>query len=171
MFKLGPPKQIAYAVPDAFEAAKRWVKDFGAGPFFVSEHIPVTDVIYRGFPSSFDPTSAYGQWGDIMVELVQGHGTGPSVVRDLYDVYESCLNHLAFFVEDIDLATKSLNDLGFKLGMTAKAGPTTFNMIDATKTLGHFIELYEPNEALLSFYTRVKEASINWDGEDAIRTR
>ena len=106
-----------------------------------------------------------------MVELVQDHGTGPSVVRDLYDVDESGLHHLAFFVEDIDLATKSLNDLGFKLGMTAKAGPTTFNMIDATKTLGHFIELYEPNEALLSFYTRVKEASINWDGEDAIRTR
>ena len=73
MFKLGPPKQIAYAVPDAFEAAKRWVKDFGAGPFFVSEHIPVTDVIYRGSRSSFDHTSAYGQWGDIMVELVQDH--------------------------------------------------------------------------------------------------
>ena len=35
MFKLGPPKQIAYAVPDAFEAAKRWVKDFGAGPFCI----------------------------------------------------------------------------------------------------------------------------------------
>ena len=111
MFKLGPPKQIAYAVPDAFEAAQRWVKDFGAGPFFVSEHIPVTDVIYRGSPSTFDHTSAYGQWGDIMVELVQDHGTGPSVVRDLYNVDESGLHHLAFFVEDIDLATKSLNCL------------------------------------------------------------
>ena len=171
MFKLGPPKQIAYAVPDAFEAAKRWVKDFGAGPFFVSEHIPVTDVIYRGFPSSFDHTSAYGQWGDIMVELVQGHGTGPSVVRDLYNADESGLHHLAFFVEDIDLATNSLIDLVFELGMTARAGPTIFNMIDATKTLGHFIELYEPNEALIDFYTRVKEASVNWDGEDPIRAR
>ena len=171
MFKLGPPKQIAYAVPDAFEAAQRWSKDFGAGPFFIAEHIAVTEVIYRGSPSSFDHTSAYGQWGDIMVELVQDHGTGPSVVRDLYDVDESGLHHLAFFVEDIDLATKSLNDLGFELGMTAKAGPTIFNMIDATKTLGHFIELYEPNEALTGFYARVKEASINWDGEDAIRTR
>ena len=171
MFKLGPPKQIAYAVPDAFEAAKRWVKDFGAGPFFVSEHIPVTDVIYRGSRSSFDHTSAYGQWGDIMVELVQDHGTGPSVVRDLYSVDESGLHHLAFFVEDIDLATNSLIDLGFELGMTARAGPTNFNMIDATKTLGHFIELYEPNAALINFYTRVKEASINWDGEDPIRIR
>ena len=119
----------------------------------------------------FDHTSAYGQWGDIMVELVQDHGTGPSVVRDLYNVDESGLHHLAFFVEDIDLATRSLVDLGFELGMTARAGPTIFNMIDATKTLGHFIELYEPNAALINFYTRVKEASINWDGEDPIRIR
>ena len=171
MFKLGPPKQIAYAVPDAFEAAKKWVKDFGAGPFFIAEHIPVTDVIYRGSPSTFDHTSAYGQWGDIMVELVQDHGTGPSVVRDMYNVDESGLHHLAFFVEDIDLATKFLVDQGFELGMTAKAGSTIFNMIDATKTLGHFIELYEPNEALIAFYTRVKEASIKWGGEDPIRAR
>ena len=84
MFRLGPPKQIAYAVPDAFEAAKKWVEDFGAGPFFISEHIPVTEVLYRGTPATFDHTSAYGQWGDIMVELVQDHGTGPSVVRDLF---------------------------------------------------------------------------------------
>ena len=146
------------------------VKGFWCRPIFIAEHIAVTDVIYRGSPSSFDHTSAYGQWGDIMVELVQDHGTGPSVVRDLYDVDESGLHHLAF-VEDIDLATKSLNDLGFELGMTAKAGPTIFNMIDATKTLGHFIELYEPNEALTGFYARVKEASVNWDGEDPIRTR
>ena len=171
MFKLGPPKQIAYAVPDAFEAAQRWTKDFGAGPFFIAEHIPVTDVIYRGSPSSFDHTSAYGQWGDIMVELVQDHGTGPSVVRDLYDVDESGLHHLAYFVDDINYATRSLNDLGFDLGMTAKAGPTIFNMIDATKALGHFIELYEPNSALMSFYDRVREASLNWDGNDPIRKR
>ena len=171
MFKLGPPKQIAYAVPDAFEAAQRWTKDFGAGPFFISEHIPVTDVIYRGTPSTFDHTSAYGQWGDIMVELVQDHGTGPSVVRDLYDADESGLHHLAYFVEDIDLTTRSLIDLGFELGMTAKAGPTNFNMIDATELLGHFIELYEPNESLIGFYTRVKKASINWNGEKPVRTR
>ena len=58
MFKLGPPKQIAYAVPDPFEAAQRWSKDFGAGPFFIAEHVAVTDVIYSGSPSSFDHTSA-----------------------------------------------------------------------------------------------------------------
>ena len=44
MFKLGPPVQIAYAVNDAHQAADQWAKDFGAGPFFIAEHIPVTNV-------------------------------------------------------------------------------------------------------------------------------
>ena len=171
MFRLGPPKQIAYAVPNAFEAAKKWAEDFGAGPFFISEHIPVTDVLYRGTPATFDHTSAYGQWGDIMVELVQDHGTGPSVVRDLYGPNESGLHHLAYFVDDINHATSFLQSLGFELGMSAVAGPTKFNLIDATQQLGHFIELYEPNTALTGFYDRVKEASIYWDGENPIRSR
>ena len=171
MFKLGPPKQIAYAVPDAFEAAKKWAEDFGAGPFFIAEHIPVTQVLYRGTPATFDHTSAYGQWGDIMVELVQDHGTGPSVIRDLYGPDESGLHHLAYFVDDLTNATNFLQSLGFELGMSAVAGPTEFNLIDTTQQLGHFIELYEPNTSLTAFYDRVKEASIHWDGENPIRSR
>lgn len=171
MFRLGPPKQIAYAVPNAVEAAEKWAKDFGAGPFFIAEHIPVTDVTYRGTPSTFDHTSAYGQWGDLMVELVQDHGSGPSVVRDMYDKHESGLHHLAYFVDDVDLATNELNKMGFPLGMSALAGGTRFHHVDARGTLGHFIELYEPREALLGFYERVKKAAHGWNGEEPIRIR
>ena len=86
---LGAPVQIAYAVPDARVAAQEWIERFGAGPFFVRPHIPVVDVVYRGQPSTFDHTSAYGQWGSLMVELVQDHGTAPSVVRERCAPHES----------------------------------------------------------------------------------
>lgn len=171
MFKLGPPKQIAYAVPNAFKAAEQWATNFGAGPFFIAEHIPVSEVIYRGDSSTFDHTSAYGQWGDVMVELVQDHGSGPSVVRDMYQPHESGLHHLAYFVDDIEQATSELGELGFPLGMSALAGETRFHHVDATDTLGHFIELYEPNKALVAFYERVREAAQDWDGSEPIRTR
>ena len=171
MFNLGPPKQIAYAVPNAVEAAKTWVKNFGAGPFYIAEHIPVSDVTYRGVESTFDHTSAYGQCGDIMVELVQDHGTGPSVVRDMYDPDESGLHHLAYFVDDIEQATSDLGQLGFPLGMSALAGETRFHHVDAIDTLGHFIELYEPNKALVAFYERVRASAQDWDGSEPIRTR
>ena len=74
MFTLGKPVQLAYAVPDAKEAANIWSAQFGAGPFYLSEHIPVTDVLYRGKAATFDHTSAYGQWGDVMVRAAQGAG-------------------------------------------------------------------------------------------------
>ncbi len=96
---LGAPVQIAYAVPDAAAAAAEWAATYGAGPFFVRPHITVTNVRYRGRPAEFDHTSAYGQWGGIMVELVQDHGAGPSAVRDMYAPEESGLHHLAFFVD------------------------------------------------------------------------
>ena len=79
---LGPPVQIAYAVTDVREAATRWVSERGVGPFFVIEHIAVTDVLYRGAPAVFDHSSAYGQWGGLMVELVCDHTVGPSPIAD-----------------------------------------------------------------------------------------
>ncbi|MEE2682418.1 MAG: VOC family protein [Actinomycetota bacterium] len=172
MFTLGKPVQLAYAVPDAKEAANIWSAQFGAGPFYLSEHIPVTDVLYRGKAATFDHTSAYGQWGDVMVELVQDHGTGPSVVREIFDPAESGLHHLAFFVDDLDEATDNLAILGFPLAMSATArGNTRFHFIDAVAATGHFIELYEPNTALLDFYRKVRESAQEWDGSDPLRTR
>ncbi|MFN3219766.1 MAG: VOC family protein [Acidimicrobiales bacterium] len=167
--RLGPPVQIAYAVSDAEVAAAEWAERFGAGPFFVRRHIPVTDVVHRGVPAVFDHTSAYGQWGEVMVELVQDHGTGPSAVRDLYAPGESGLHHLAYIVDDLDDATALLDGFGFPLAMSALAGSTRFHFVDAVATLGHFIELYAANDGLLGFYAMVAEAAQGWDGSDPVR--
>ena len=169
MLQLGAPVQIAYAVDDAAAAAEKWAEELGAGPFFLSEHIPVSDVIYRGSPAGFDHTSAYGQWGDIMVELVQDHGTGPSVVRERFSTGENGLHHMAFFVDDLDVATAALKQQGFELAMSARAGSTRFHFIDAVRRLGHFIELYEDSDRLVSFYRDVRLASIGWDGTEPVR--
>ena len=83
MIDLGAPVQIAYAVNDLDAAARWWADVVGAGPFFVNEHIAVTNVRYRGQPASIDHSSAYGQWGSVMVELVKDHTVGPSPVRDV----------------------------------------------------------------------------------------
>ncbi len=172
MFKLGPPVQIAYAVVDAHDAARKWVEGFGAGPFFIAEHIPVTNVVHRGTPAVFDHTSAYGQWGEIMVELVQDHGEGPSAVRDLYAPGESGLHHVAYFVDDLDEATAELAKRGFPLAMSAEArGETRFHFVDAVAELGHFLELYELSPELKSFYEKVRDEAIGWDGSNPIRTR
>lgn len=170
-FVLGPPVQIAYAVPDAEAAARWWVEATGAGPFFLAPHIEVHDVVHRGRDATFDHTSAYGQWGSVMVELVQDHTPGPSVVADLYPDGGSGVHHLAYFVDDVVAATAALDELGMALAMSAWAGPTRFHFVDAVARLGHFIELYEPNPALVGFYERVETAAQGWDGADPVRMR
>ena len=171
MISLGPPVQIAYAVSDIFRGVDKWIKDFGAGPFFIAEHIPIKNVIYRGHPSELDITVAYGQWGEIMIELVQDNGEGPSIIRDLYPPQKSGLHHLAYFVNDMDLVSAKLIKQGYVLAMSGQAGENRFQFFDAISAMGHFIEIYEPIESLKYLYERVRSASINWDGSDPLRIR
>jgi hypothetical protein len=166
---LGKPVQMAYAVGDVHLAAQQWVTQFGAGPFFVRPHIPVSDVVYRGQPAVFDHSSAYGQWGEIMVELVQDHGTAPSVVRERFGPAESGLHHVAFMVDDLDQATAHCFELGFDLAMSARSSSTRFHFIDAVARLGHMIELYQRSDRLVGFYAMVRDAAQGWDGVDPLR--
>jgi hypothetical protein len=168
---LGRPVQIAYAVRDARAAAARWAERDGAGPFFVNEHIPVTKVRYRGGPGSFDHTSAYGQWGDVMVELVQDHTVGPSAVRDVVGEGGEGLHHLAFFVDDLTVAQATLTARGWPEAMRAEtASGAVFVFHDATAELGHMIELYVGSRGLRGFYGMVADAAKGWDGSDPVRT-
>ena len=66
------PVQIAYAVDDVVGAAESWVER-GAGPFFVRHHIAVSNSRMHGVAAAFDHSSAYGQYGDVMVELLCEH--------------------------------------------------------------------------------------------------
>lgn len=165
----GPPVQVAYVVPDVDVAARQWAADFGAGPFFLRRHIEANDVMYRNEPGVFDHSSAYGQWGTVMVELMQDHGTAPSVVRERFGPDECGLHHLAFIVPDLDDATRQLGTMGFDLVMTARSTSTRYRFFDAVATLGHMMELYERSDRLDAFYDMVRDAARGWTGDDPLR--
>ena len=168
---LGSPVQIAYAVPDVEQASRSWAERFGAGPFFVRRHIALVDVVVRGRRGTFDHSSAYGQWGPVMVELVADHGDGPSPVREMYPRDGSGLHHLAHFVDDLDTAVEDLTTQGHELAMRARtASGLAFCFVDTRPTLGHMVELYEPTPGLRAFYSMVRVAAEGWDGTDPVRT-
>ena len=169
---LGPPVQIAYAVTDLDAAARQWTERFGAGPFFVSEHIAVSDVRYRSGSGSFDHSSAYGQWGEVMVELVKDHTVGPSPVADVVGPGGTGLHHLAYFVDDLATAQSALVGFGWPEALWARTpSGVAFAFHDAVGTHGHMIELYEGTPALRGFYAMVSEAASGWDGSDPVRRR
>lgn len=166
----GPARQIAYFVPDAIEAATRHSALFGSGPYYVAEHIPLVTCLYYGEPSHFDHTSAYGQWGEVMVEFVQQNSTERSCFTDLYPDGKQGIHHVALIVDDLAASMRGFEEAGHPAALYAEVQPGAgFAMMDFVKELGHFIELYEPTEALLGVYDLVRSASIGWDGSDLIR--
>ena len=161
-----PVRQVAYVVTDVRSAVARWEQRMGAGPFVVREHIPVFDVVHRGVRSAFDHTSAYGQWGEVMVELFTQHGNNPSAVRDRFAEGETGLHHLAIFCEpgSLDAELSAFDAQGWPLAMIATTGSPEepgqrFAMVDAVADLGHFIEVYEATDRLVSFYAMVRESA------------
>ena len=162
--------QAAYFVEDAAAAAAHFATNFGAGPFFLFEHIPLERVVYRGTPATLDHTSAYGQLGPIMVELVQQHGEYASVFRDLYPRGQTGLHHMAYFADDLAVELARLEAQGYPTAMTAEtATGVRFAFADARKDLGHMLEIYQQDATLRGFYAMVRSAAEDWNGRDPVR--
>ncbi len=167
---LGNPVQIAYFVTDIEAAARSMNARFGAGPFFVARRIALARGVHRGRACRFVHSSAYGQWGEVMLELVQQDEEGPSPFRDLFAPGREGLHHLAYFVSDLDAAIDACSGDALPLASraTTESG-VEFAFVDATASLGHMLELYEASPPLRGFYQLVREAAAGWDGSDLIR--
>ncbi len=162
--------QIAYHVPDIEAAARQFSELFGWGPFFIFRKIPLAHSSYRGKPMPFDHSSAYGQAGEIMVELIQQNNDAPSAVRDMYAPDEFGVHHAARFADDLDGEVARYEAEGYPVAL--RAGTETgveFVMLDTRPLLGHMLELYPPSAALTSFYAMVRQAALEWDGRDPVR--
>lgn len=169
-----PIRQVAYFVPDAVAAARAHSVAFGSGPFYVAEHIALSLSLHRGKPTPLDHTSAYGQWGEVMVEFVQQNNPGPSVFRDLYPeggaLRGQGFHHVALIVDNLKAAMAHFEAAGHDTALYAEVAPGVgFAMMDCVASLGHFVELYEPTPPLLAVYDLVRGAAQDWDGVDPIR--
>lgn len=164
-----PARQIAYFVPDIRAAASAHRAAFGSGPFLVVDHVPTPLVRYRDQPAALDHGSAYGQWGEVMVEFVCQHDAGPSAFHDLYPRGSGRFgfHHVAVFVADLTQAIADFAAHGAECALYAETGGLAFAMVDTSATLGHMIELYEPTPVLTGFYDRIR-AAARPDGPDFI---
>jgi hypothetical protein len=164
------PVQIAYHVPDPEQAAHDFARDFGWGPFFLFEHIPLSRCLFRGVPALFDHSSAYGQAGELMIELITQHDDRPSVLRDLFARDVVGVHHVAHFVSSLQDALDQAHAARREIALDAcTAAGTRFAMLDTSRELGHMVELYEGSGDLLKFYRYVRRAAEGWDGTVPLR--
>ncbi len=166
-----PLVQIAYFVTDAQLAAQRAVIEFGAGPFFFVPRIELAWGEHRGRPQLFLHSSAYGQWGNLMLEFVQQDEAGPSPFRDMYQPGQEGIHHMAMMVDSLSEAYREVARQGHALAAKAMTRTgTEFAFVDRVASHGHMLEIYESSAALKGFYQMVADAALDWDGRESIRS-
>tara|TARA_R110000868_G_scaffold16872_28_gene74792 strand:+ start:405 stop:932 length:528 start_codon:yes stop_codon:yes gene_type:complete len=164
-------RQLAYFVPDVRLAALAHHRLHGSGPYFIADHIPLRRCVHRGVERPLDHSSAYGQWGDIMIEFVQQNGEGPSAFRGMFaQPGAQGLHHVALFVDDVDVAITDFAGAGHDLACRAEMNDGfVFAFVDTVAAQGHMTELYAPVPQLTDFYAMVARAAQDFDGTDPLR--
>ncbi|MEU1956696.1 VOC family protein [Nocardia rhamnosiphila] len=165
----GQIRQIAFVVPDAEAAAKRHSALLGSGPYFIVPHYELVVHRYRGQDGPIDVTSAYGQWGDVMIEFVQIHGEAPSAYRDTFPTGGPGMHHVAVFCDNRAEAVAEFEKAGYIEALYAEAAPGRgYSIMDTSADLGFMVELYE-ERMVAPFYQMVREAAADFDGTDPVR--
>ncbi len=169
-----PIRQIAYFCEDVRSAAMAHHQLTGSGPYFIAEHIPLATAVHRGVERTLDHSSAYGQWGDVMIEFVQQNNPGPSPFRDLYPEGSGRwgIHHVALFVDDVDAELELYAAAGVPTALRAEMNDGfVFAFADTSATLGHMTELYAPVPALTGFYDMVARTAADYQsGDEVVRT-
>lgn len=168
-----PIRQVAFFVEDVRAAARAHHEAFGSGPYFVADNIPLARAVHRGVERELDHTSAYGQWGEVMIEFVAQNNPGPSPFRDLYPEGSGRwgMHHVAVFVDDVDAELTKFATRGAECALRAEmTDGFVFAFADTTATLGLFTELYAPTKTLVDFYAMVAQAAKDYRGTDPLHT-
>lgn len=92
----GPARQIGFVVRDLDRALRCWTETLGVGPFFVTRNYTPDNYRYRGKPSPGPLMSfAFGNSGDLQVELIEQHDDRPSVYREFLDAGREGFHHVS----------------------------------------------------------------------------
>ena len=172
---LGPIHHFAYVVEAIEPAARRLHEQFGAGPFFHLEEVPVENGTSGGEPAVFKHGSAFGICNGVPVELMEIAQIEPQRADERFRGSADGaprLHHLAYALppESVAAARRQLVANGLPEYLSARFGEDVeFSYHDSSAALGHDLEIHADVEGLRGFFAMFYEAAENWDGSDMLR--
>ena len=161
--------QVAWVVDDLTGAVRRWLNTTGVGPFFVIEHVPNENLLYRGEPVELDMSVAWAQAGAMQVELIQQHNDGPSAYRDSVPAGHDAMHHVGGVTDDFDAEMARYREAGVAVPYESSSGGIRVAYFDTREAIGCMTELEERHPATEGLRAMVAEAAADWDGTDPIR--
>ncbi len=163
-------RQLAYVVEDMDAALKYWTETLKVGPFFLIEHVALENQRYYGKPSNADLDIALGNSGALQIELMVQNNDAPSVYRDFLNAGRVGVHHFGLMPENYQEAYDQYRALGHEAAFECTvAGGAPIVYFDTLDTVGHYIELWDNNDALKDMFMVVENAAQGWDGKDPVR--
>ena len=159
----GPLRQCAYVVRD-LEAAVAWWTALGVGPFLAMREQRMQGYVHRG--ESVEPvlTLAFGNSGDLQIELITTHDDEPSPFRDALLAGREGAHHLAWWVEDWPGWEASAAAAGWSPETYGDGGGMAhFAYYDTGGPL--IAEVMELNDLTRWMTDKVRTAHHDWDGK------
>jgi hypothetical protein len=174
MKDLGKIHHLAYVVEDIPAAAQKLNEQFGAGPFFAIDVVPVEDVTSRGEDAEFVHASAFGMSNGVPVELMVIDRMAPERAADRFaGATFPRLHHIAYAVPaaEVEETRAALEASGLPEYLSARFGEdVNFTYHDGSGSLGHDIEMHVDSEGLRGFFSMFEGAAAEWDGStDLVR--
>ncbi|SHN58562.1 VOC family protein [Desulfitobacterium chlororespirans] len=156
--------QISYYVKDLEAAARAHSALFGSGPFFYMDPLTTKDMNYRGQKIDLTMQTAFGQFGDLQIELVQVF----SEPNPYAELGHYGFHHFSNWVDDFEGALREFAAAGFEpLFSMQSAGGLKAAYIDCKEKWGHYVEIHAPS--IKPFWEMIRKASLDWDGKDIWR--
>ena len=160
---VGTVYHTGYVVADIHAAIGHWVRLAGVGPFMLFEQFEFVNPIYRGTPGALKVTLAFGYSGDSCIELIQPHGSTPSI----YSEASSALHHIGIGVDNLDRALRAYAaasvDCAFQAAFPFGGGCA---YLDTKSTIGMFTELVERGPVVNQMLEKMQAAHRHWNRRD-----
>jgi hypothetical protein len=171
---LGKIHHLAYVVEDIPAAGQLLNEQFGAGPFFAIDVVPVEDVTSRGEPAEFAHASAFGICNGVPVELMVIDKMAPARAADRFaGTSFPRFHHIAYAVPaaEVEATRAGLEASGLPAYLEASFGEdVNFTYHDGSASLGHDVEVHVDSEGLRGFFSMFESGAADWDGEtDLVR--
>lgn len=163
--------QTAFVVADIRASIDHFIRDCGAGPFFLLDHFLAPDQFYRGAPSRADVTIAMGFAGHMQIELIQPLDDHPSVYRETIEERGYGFHHFGIACADVDAELPGYLERAYRLAFRAAVptGGAVAYLEGGDAAAPGFLELIPATPGMDEHFTRFWKASLDWDGADPVR--
>lgn len=167
----GPLMQNGYVVRDLEKAVEVWTQGHGVGPFFLFEDSGVLNVKYKGAATESKFSCAIAYSGDMQIELICPSDPHPSTYKEFLDAGFEGLHHVGYSVSDVEASIAKIDPAACQIvqqGEMPVGG--SYAYLDFGGRWGEIVELIEVGEELAGVFRMFKDASIQWDGADPLRS-